>query len=267
MSELAAIDEFLRVYNQATSSSYTITRCPDKVNRATRDIDALAEAEGRESLAIEHTLVETVDSQKRDDAQYTEAFLELSNELASVMPQGMRVVLPHGVLRLGEDWGAIRRALGTWLRNHTDPFPVGCSEHNVPGVPLPVDVWRPRVTAGVPFGIFRMATDSGEVGAMTVSCVSRSLRDKDEQLRPYFESGAVTILVLESQDWILTSEVALHDAFLDARRAVPAPHVRQVWLARFATPGAKWGILCFDGPQEIMDAVNPPNLGWRSRGT
>lgn len=257
------IAEFLRVYNDAAGAKYEITEHPDERNRVSRDIDAFAECEGRAPLAIEHTLVQTMPSQKLDDARFTQVFLPISRELEHEMPMDMDVILEHGALQTGTDWTAIGESLKAWLREHVESLPVGFSEHGVPGVPFEVAILRPRDGAGVPFAITRMA-EPEELPSQTVECMRAALLSKDEQLRKYSEAGAESVLLLESQDWALTNPLEMRAAYLKAREGVAAPHIQQVWFARFSESGATYGVLCFDGPQQVMDSVNPRNLCWTS---
>ncbi len=263
MTQHNVIAKFIRVYNDATGAEYEVTKHPDESNRTSRDIDVLAEWEGSAPLAIEHTLVQTMPSQKLDDARFERVFVPITRELAGEMPLDLGVVLERGVLQSGTDWVAIGESLKTWLRANAKAFPVGFEEHDVPGVPFKVAVLRPRDGIGLPFRVTRMA-DPDELRAQTVECVSEALVSKDEQLRKYSAAGAITVLLLESQDWALTNSPNMRTAYLQARANVPAPHVHQVWFARFGEAGAKYSVLCFDGPQETMDTVNPVNLGWKS---
>ncbi len=263
MTQQMTIAEFIRVFNEATGAEYRVTDHPDESNRSSRDIDAVAESEGVPLLAIEHTLVQTMSSQKLDDARFQQVFVPITKELADEMPPDLEVILNHGALQPRTDWAAIAESMKAWLRANVAAFAIGFKEHRVPGVPFGVSVLRPKDGIGLPFQIMRMATPD-ELRPQTIECVRAALASKDDQLQKYSDSGATTVLLLESQDWVLVDALDIHAAYLAARAAVRAPHIHQVWFARIHEPGGQYGVLCFDGPQAIMDAVNPANLEWRS---
>ncbi len=264
MPQAEAITALVQVYNETHSCSYRIASRPDEVNRETPDIDACAVVDGMPTLAIEHTHVETMASQMLDDARFSKVFLPLADVLESEMPAGLEVILEHGALQPGQDWPGVADAMAAWLRTRAGTFPVGLSRHDIAGVPFSVAVLWPRLRSGIPFHFARMAPQSAELRPETVGRFEDALRSKDAQMRKYAESGATTVLLVESRDWALVSPLDMHDAYSDARTRVGAPHIHQVWFTRLSRPDLKYSMFCFDGPQELMDAVNPRNLGWRS---
>ena len=90
--------------------------------------------------------------------------------------------------------------------------------------------------------------------------MARALKDKNDQMKKYRDQGAYNILVLESSDIALVNHITLYKAFLQASETAPIPNIDEVWLASTYGPEDACDLLCFLGPEEIMDAVNPPNF-------
>jgi hypothetical protein len=84
MEQDLVIDNFLLAYNRSAASHYSVAARPDKNNRGSKDIDAVAEA-GRPRLAIEHTKLETLALQNRDSAWFMEAFGPLEQEFKDAL--------------------------------------------------------------------------------------------------------------------------------------------------------------------------------------
>lgn len=265
MPEKGAIAAFLKTYSSAVGSEYTVTQVPDEVNRTTPDIDAFAEAASGTPLAIEHTLIQTLEGQKQDNARFIEVFVPLSERLAPDLPSDLQVIVGHGVLERGMKWTAIAQALETWVVANAETFPSGYSAHSdIEGVPFEVAVLN---TEGLdlPFHISRMGPEKEQRQQETTEMIRDALRKKRGKLSEYAGGESQVILLLESEDWVLTSPLDLYDAYNVARDDVRAPDIDQVWLARFYREEGPFSVYCFEGPQEIMDAVNPSGLLWKSR--
>ena len=119
------INEFVLRYNAQKGSKYVVTAWPDKIKRSVaqtpRDIDAIAEAPGVTSLAIEHTEIQTHHTQKRDDAYFLEAIEDLNAELESDKFEdfGLAVWIHYDGIQKGLDW----KAIGSALRNYVGVQP------------------------------------------------------------------------------------------------------------------------------------------------
>jgi hypothetical protein len=73
---------------------------PDESERNDVAIDAIAGP-----LAIEHTSIDTIDGQRRDDARFMDMVADLESELGPTMTSRLMVVFPYGGIRTGQDWG------------------------------------------------------------------------------------------------------------------------------------------------------------------
>ena len=82
-----------------------VDACPDKENRQSSDIDAIAGP-----FAIEHSSVDTVAKQRRDSAWFLEVVGGLEDELGHKLSYRLNLTLPYEGVQCGQDWSKIRGA-------------------------------------------------------------------------------------------------------------------------------------------------------------
>jgi hypothetical protein len=109
------------------------------------------------------------------------------------------------------------------------------------------------------FTVARWAPADADVDVESILTIARALEDKNDQMRKYRDEGAYNILVLESSDIALVDHITLYKAFLQALDRVRIPNIDEVWLAS-TYADEDCDLLCFLGPEEVMDAVNPENF-------
>jgi hypothetical protein len=86
--ERELIDTFIRRYNQCQAFLYRITGWPE--DSADGEVEALAEAQGAKTLAIEHTIVEKFKGRKLDDERFLPVFEEAGLDYKNVTsPPGL----------------------------------------------------------------------------------------------------------------------------------------------------------------------------------
>lgn len=251
----------LRAYNRAMGTSYAVTRWPDAENRESKDIDAYAEGQGSLPLAIEHTRVQTLRDQVRDREWFSTAFGHLECELNGKSPFTYRLVFPHSGLTPGQDWKTIADSVKEWFLVRAADLPEGRTQAEIAGVPFPITVFkrkspRPRVV------LSRFPPDR-EVADALLAEVKESLGHKYARLSEYRQGGAVTLLLLESDDIALVHETDIYRAVLMSMRDAPRPELDQVWLA--STHRDDCSVCCLVGPQELTERVNPPNFQFGAR--
>lgn len=251
-------------YNKAQVCQYRITRWPDEEQRTTRACDAFAEAAGATPLAIEHTKIETFMSRKLDDARFQKIFASLEAELKGSFPCWVELWVPTFALQPGTDWNRVKSSLKAWLMRRIQTLSEGRAKYEVPGVPFPVTVEKDS-DLRASFLVGRLVPPGKDDKMELVDAFSSALTDKNEQLAEYWRSGARTLLLAESDDIALVSAVTLYKAFLCAQSRVSFPNIEQVWMAHTYAPEKWCEIVCFLGPEEIMDKVNPENYGYGPR--
>jgi hypothetical protein len=75
------VGEFIKKYNGSRPFKYEITDWPE--DRTPGEVEAIAEAAGEKTLAIEHTIVETFKGRKLDDERFLRVFEPLEPEPGS----------------------------------------------------------------------------------------------------------------------------------------------------------------------------------------
>ena len=213
MEQDEVISEFLRVYNTCQPHNYQIARWPDRDNRSSRDCDAFAEAPGAASLAIEHTKVQTFNNQKLDSARFLKVCGELENELKQSFQTWVSMTVPVHAIQPGTNWNGIKETLRAWLLGNVDSLPLGRSDCEILGVPFRFTIHKHDSQSPV-FTVGRWAPEEKVINAELVQIFKNALQDKDDQLRRYHETGATTILILESDDFSLVDRSDLYKGFL-----------------------------------------------------
>lgn len=251
-----AINRVISALNSALGSSYSVTQIPDCKNRTSSDIDAIAEEAGRPPLAIEHTRIESLAEQTRDSRWYMDVFGPLEKKLDGKFPFWLSLIVPYKNVGRGHDWEKIRSSLTKWLLAHAGGLPTGNSAHQIPGVPFSITTskWEDLPHR---FSLSRF-TPPGEIEEHILPQMHKALDHKHDVLGNYRLNGALGILVLDSQDFVLVSLPTIYQAYVRAIKERPRINHDQVWLVQnfFDNPG----VYCFDGPKSVMDAANPPNF-------
>ena len=256
MQQDELIRRFVTRYNECQDFNYHITGWPDKENRNSRDCDAYAEALGAPPLAIEHTLVQTFQDQKLDSVRFDRICGELERELKNSFDFDIDLVIPTFAIQPGTDWDAIRVTLREWLMNNVPTLPMNCSDHQVPGVPFRITMFKGATPPGS-FRVSRWVPPDLESRRETVQIVANALADKNDQMSKYRASGAQKVLLLESDDIALANPATLYMAFLMAHTETQTPNIDQAWMARSYLDHCS--LNCFLGPERVMNAANPAN--------
>lgn len=250
-------------YNVASDTRFVITRHPDEEERNGRACDAYAEASGGTSIALEHTLVQTYAAQKKTDAEFTRVIGVLEAELKDQFPFRLTLTVPQFAIQKGQSWEKITQVIKAWLLG--DPaIPPGRSEVNMPGVPFRVRLWRDNILAPK-FSVGRWEDSSLDVEKELVKMMAAALADKDEQLAQYKQAGALTFLLLESDDIVFTNRVDLYRAFLEAWDRCAPTFIDQVWLAMTIPQECVIETYCLHADQDLLDRVNPENARFGPR--
>lgn len=197
MDEHPLIQNFVDHLSALKGIPLTVTERPDKVNRTSKAIDAIAVGNGLR-LAIEHTMVCGLPHEKREDQHFMEIAGLLKQELEGRFADAVNLWVPDGVVPKGvnyalrEKW---RETLKQWLVIAVPSLPYGYGPHRVSGLPFEVYVNKreskcPRFTVGRP----------GPTAYVTATDVDKQIRRKLGKLAPYRKLGYQTILLLENDN-------------------------------------------------------------------
>ena len=249
--------------NAATGAGLVITGHPDEKERSDRACDAYAEAPGHVPVALEHTLIQTYDSQKKGDAEFMRVIGILESDLKDRIPFRLLLTVPLFAIQKGQQWAKITEAIKTWLLSGPSVAP-GASTVTIPDVPFPVKLRRDDDSAPMVL-VGRWADNSLDVERELAEMITGALADKDAQLAQYRRAGDETVLVLESQDVAFANRANIYLAFLDAWECCETKAIDQVWLAATIESEDFTEIYCLFADQTLMDKVNPANARFGPR--
>ncbi len=200
-------------------------RWPDEENRNSPDIDAIAGP-----FAIEHTSIDTLPKQRRDEDWFMRVVGGLEKELPCTPRFRLRITLDYKAIIQGQDWTVIRAGIKTWLTNEV---PLLTDGHHIldgiRGVPFKLHVIK---KSDRPAGIF---FDRSEPGDDTLPARIREQFDrKAKKLAKYHDK--TKILLIESDDIALMSEIKMFSAIREAYPVSFPSGIDQIWYADTSIP-------------------------------
>ena len=103
MNDQDVINAFVAYLRKAGFPDLKVDRLPDKENRKTSDIDAIAGC-----FAIEHTSIDTLPNQRRDSDWFIQAVGGIEKELSVLIPFCLNITIEYDAVTKGQVWGGIR---------------------------------------------------------------------------------------------------------------------------------------------------------------
>ncbi len=193
MRDYDVIDQFIEHLHCNGHPGLTVTCYPDKENRTSSDIDAIAGP-----FAIEHTSIDTLPNQRRNNDWFKQVTQGLEEEFQGKLSFRMSITLPYDAVTKGlrQDWIEINKALKNWIREKSPLLAYGKHElNNIPNIPFQISIYkRSSHIPGIAFSRF-------EPQDGTLSCRIKELFDrKSKKLKKYQNLGKTTILLIESND-------------------------------------------------------------------
>jgi hypothetical protein len=227
MNDCDVINTFVVYLRENGHPSLQIDQWPDKENRDSTDIDAIAGP-----FAIEHTSIDTFPNQRRDSDWFIRAAGRLEQELSSTPPFHLRITLEYQAIARGQDWASIRAALKSWITNQAPRLADGHYVlDSIPGVPFRLDVAKASKRRS---GVFFARSEPGD---NTLPDRIRVQFDrKAKKLAQY--PGKTRILLIENNDIANMNEFMMLDAIKTAYPAGPSSEVDQIWYADTSVPSA-----------------------------
>lgn len=222
------IEKVLERVNEIHSNDYSVKSWPDKVNSSSKECDALVVSSNGESIAIEHTRIETFQGQIQDNAKLTKVFGKLNELLDTGFDFKLALTIPTLALQKGSDWEKVAERLKDWLVDNGTGLAWGRSRFDsVEGVPFRFEVDKNDARAG----FARWAPELNEHEEL-VDIIARAIQTKQKQLKKYKSTGSKAFLVLESKDLALLNHIIFYKSFLRARRIVPDVVYDEIWYIR-----------------------------------
>lgn len=254
--ERELIGTFIERYNDCQRYRYEITDWPE--DKKEGEVEALAEATGMKTLAIEHTIIETFKGRKLDDDRFLKLLEPLEAEFAGAFDCDLDISIEVFAINKGLDWTDIRNLIQQWLRANVSGLPGGRTVVQIPGVPFAVTLEKDPEPVR-PGGRVLVARNSRPPDDL-VKLIVRGIERKKGKLNRHHHEGHEAVLILESDD-MTVSQAKFYQAFLKAHPLIQHS-IDQIWYVHsgaFKGEETSYWFWCFAGPEIIMEAVNPPN--------
>jgi len=167
-----------------------IDRRPEKENRQSKDIDAIAGP-----FAIEHTLISTYQNQKAQNDWFTKAMAKLESELP-IPPYELVICSDYDAVKKGQDWPKILNALKNWITQEVPQLADG--EYyfdSLPRIPFPLRV--EKSSDGTPGIYFMRRLPENNDSLPSRMFEHLTSRKKIQKLIPYKADGYTTVFLIE----------------------------------------------------------------------
>jgi hypothetical protein len=215
------VELFVDHLRQNGHPGLSIDSCPEKTNRTTQDIEAIA---GK--YAIEHTRIDTVANQSRDSVRFVKALGDLEVELKEKVNFHLDVIFPYESIISGQNWPEINSAIKDFILFEAPKYSDGTHEI--------------ASAQNVPFSFYIRKNSKGE----NKLYFTRFVPDKDEyfgqlgeqinrkasKLKKYKIRPLTTVLLLESNDLALMNEAIMLDGLRNTLKLKLPEGVDQIWF-------------------------------------
>jgi hypothetical protein len=220
--------------------------------------------------AVQHTSVVSLPEGQTRDAWFGQVIGDLERELRGTLGTSLRVIMKWSAVNKGEGqvWRTMHRAMKQWLVDEASKLPDGYHRGvGIPGIPYAIEIFKqpPRHHDGVMF----CRNDPGDrtLGARLRDQICGVGHDKLAPLNRYSSEGKTTLLLLQSSDPSLMSDLTLVNAFDQAFPDWPEI-LDELWFVHHVAPpdinihdlreGRTW---IFDGRRITLYNGNTPRVG------
>jgi hypothetical protein len=227
MNDTDVINAFVGYLQLHGHPGLRVDRWPDKANRDSSDIDAIAG-----DFAIEHTSIDTLPNQRRNSDWFIQVVGGIDKELRGKLPCRLRITLDYAAVTKGQNWPSVREALKAWIISGAVRLADG--RHvvdNIPGIPFRLHMTKAiNRSPGVFFGRF----DPGD--SSLADRIREQINRKATKLAKYHGATRVTVLLIENDDIALMNETILLDAMRQAFSDGPPSGIDEIWYADTSIP-------------------------------
>ena len=245
MNDQEVINAFITYLRKVGYPALKVDRWPDKENRKTSDIDAVAGC-----FAIEHTSIDTLPNQRRDSDWFIQAVGGIEKELTGRLPFRLNITIEYDAVKKGQDWAAIRQNLKDWIINESSSLDDGRSVFdNIYEIPFRLRVRKASDRRpGIFFTRFEPEDDS------LPARIRKQFDRKAKKLAKYHGSGNTTVLLIENDDIALMNEEKMLDSIKIAYPYGLPNDVDKLWYADTSIPN---DIEFMDFTPEMAQGDNP----------
>lgn len=231
------IGDFRRIVGTGLGQAMDVVSHPDRESKDNSGCDVIL-TRGGEHWAVDITGIESYPGMEHDDArlrrlkkdveaklkeEYPDSDIEISIQLPQRTPRKPRLTTDE-----------LLKVLRKCLENTPqDASGIYSSFEEPPLAPRVTITRSPRYGESARC---RCGLISREVGQLCLEAVKRSLRAKDDQLKPYKEQQLSTALIMDYYDWFLGSVSDAAKAFHTAWQEHRTKYIDEIWLARSILP-------------------------------
>ena len=222
MENRKLLNEFVTFLHKHGYPNLQIDFYPDKKNRTTLDIDAIAGP-----FAIEHTSIDTIPNQRLNSDRFLKVIGNLEQEFAN-LPFYLGITFENSAITIGQDWIAIREALKNWILEDTPNLSVDkpYTPYKVPGIPFKIYVTKNRDLSG------RLRFSRFDPGDNTLpNRVKDLFNRKAAKLKKYQRDGKTRLLLVENNDIALMNDYKLLNAIQQAYPDSLPDGIDEIWYA------------------------------------
>jgi hypothetical protein len=219
MKDCVVIEIFVAYLRDNGYPDLCIDQIPDKENRQSKDIDAIAGP-----FAIEHTSIDTLPNQrgKSDWFMRVVGGLELP-----ISPYRLNITLEYDAIAEGQNWAAIREAIKTWVIEDCPQLQDGRHTlENLPGIPFRL---RVKKASDRPPRIMFSRIESEDESLPDRIRQHLEEKEKIKKLAPYQQLGFITVLLIESDDIALMNSSLMANALRQVFPDGLLPGLDEVW--------------------------------------
>lgn len=206
-----------------------VDRWPDKENRSSKDIDAIAG-----NFAIEHTSVDAMDDLRQRNDWFMKAAGNLESELNSKMQFRLRINIDYEAIDTGQNWKDIKRLLKDWILNDSPLLSEGTHQISITGIPF---VLRVEKRSNEPSGLFFSRSIDKTKETLEHSVGPLIIR-KAEKLAPYTQKGMTGVLLIQTEDLALMNHIRFTQAVMASFPNALPEGVSAIWYADASIPNA-----------------------------
>jgi len=225
------IDQFCTRLSLIERQEVVVVSRHDRENPGRGGCDAIIERGGRR-FALEHTTVDAIAGQRADDARFRQVVVPLERAIQAAHPDSWTLIsVPTHAIPSDVSWGAIAEALleGCIRAIAQMPYDGRWQQFEFQGVPFPVLISRRRDPRDPACHVMRVSP--GNLEAHLENNMAHAIGEKRGQLAPYRRQGLSTILLLDSDEFVLTNRDSLADAFRRASTRENTDEFDEVFLA------------------------------------
>lgn len=158
---------------------------------------------------IEHTSIDVLPNQRRNDAWFTTVIEGLTDECEPALDGRLVIWFPFDAVAPGQDWDQMRHALRVWVSSEANLLKDGPHESvSVPGIPFPLRMVKGGEFGGRKLMFGRHVTEDNQFPERLSTQAKRKLK----KLSAHRTAGKRTILLFESTDRALMSHARVLEA-------------------------------------------------------